>query len=562
MLSDSVTSSRAGTPMPSVAAVPRRSARYRPDADVLSQCESVATDATEASNASRWSSKSLRFKLRRAGSIRSTSTTQSTHERITALIRHLARSLHVQRKAASPSGASSPFPYATAGGTPQAEHHTPQSRLDDFSVRLGSSAARYGGSNVNAAGVGGSPMRPAGPRRLESEDAAAVWADVMKTAHATKGGAEKAAFHHVLRERDQAVQECRRLKSLRGGKQSISSGQPAVASVRDIHKRLAQSVSELQQVTGRKEVEAGGLTTDLKRIAGELAALTRELEQSLARSSPLPGLAKSAEPSTRIVSVAGPVVPPSPCSQQQLLQTSLSRQSSVHTLSNPFQSNRIPTPATKENETTRAVAAAAELEKKEEGDRDEVHALETAHVKVNEAEIVVSLIGDMHGEPAAASPSAMCSEATPESDKPNHVESQPSTITLVTSASKVDVILAAESAEDMAQLKDGFTPSPPPMTEAWTDSTALSADNLATSSETGGLQPPTTASDLEVIDFADEMNGRINEMFASVAAPVSVPRPPPRKRTIKRTVGAREPSFDLKAVDVTDESDKAAIEAA
>ncbi|KAJ3166105.1 hypothetical protein HDU88_003652 [Geranomyces variabilis] len=555
MLSDSVTSSRAGTPMPSVAAVPRRSARYRPDADVLSQCESVATDATDASNASRWSSKSLRFKLRRAGSIRSTSTTQSTHERITALIRHLARSLHVQRKAASPSGASSPFPHATSSGIPHTEHHAPQSRLDDFSVRLGSSAARYGGSNVNAAGVGASPIRPAGPRRLESEDAAAVWADVMKTAHATKGGAEKAAFHHVLRERDQAVQECRRLMSLRSGKQPTSGGQPAVASVRDIHKRLALSVSELQQVTGRKEMEAGDLTTDLKRIAEELAALTRELEQSLARSSPPPGLlAKSAEPGPRITSGAGPVIPPSPCSQQQHLQTTLSRQSSVHTLSNPFQSNRIPTPASKDNETARAAAAATELEK-EERYQDQAPALETARAQVSETEIGVSAVSDMHEERAAKMPKTTPVEATPQSDKPNHVESQPSAITLVTTVSKVDLSPAAESTEDTAQLTDSSRPSPPHTTEAWTESTAPSTDNLATSSDVGG-HPVTTVADLDETDFADEMNGRIDKMFASVAAPVLVPpRPPPRKRTIKRTAGARQPSFDLKIVDVSEESE-------
>ncbi|KAJ3152897.1 hypothetical protein HDU89_001104 [Geranomyces variabilis] len=560
MLSDSVTSSRAGTPMPSVAAVPRRSARYRPDADVLSQCESVATDATDASNASRWSSKSLRFKLRRAGSIRSTSTTQSTHERITALIRHLARSLHVHRKAASPSGASSPFPHATSSGSPHAEHHAPQSRLDDFSVRLGSSAARYGGSNVNAAGVGATPIRPAGPRRLESEDAAAVWADVMKTAHTTKGGAEKAAFHHVLRERDQAVQECRRLMSLRVGKQPTSGGQPAVASVRDIHRRLALSVSELQQVTGLKEMEAGDRTTDLKRIAGELAALTHELEQSLARSSPPSGLAKSAEPGPRITSSAGPVVPPSPCSQQQHLQTTLSRQSSVHTLSNPFQSNRIPTPASKDNETARAAAAATELEK-EERYQDQAPALETARAQVSETEICVSAVGDMHEERAAKLPKTKPVEGTPQSDKPNHVESQPSPITLVTTVSKMDLSPAAESTEDAAQLTDSSRPSPPHTTEAWTESTAPSTDNLATPSDVGGQQV-TTVADLDETDFADEMNGRIDKMFASVAAPVLVPpRPPPRKRTIKRTAGAREPSFDLKIVDVSEESESS-VEAA
>ncbi|KAI8921825.1 hypothetical protein DFJ77DRAFT_544715 [Powellomyces hirtus] len=393
MLPDSNLSSRSSTPMPSGMTTPQRTTnarRYR-DVDALSQCDSVLTEASTTSTASRWSAaKGFRFR-RRTGSIRSTSTTQSTHERLSLLIKHLTRSLS-RRNSKSSTSTSTPSSYSSSSLSTPSGTHTPNSilndpstptpysttqlRLDDFSIRWGSTNARYGGATTSATTTTtGAAMahRPAGPRRLQSEDAAAVWADVMKTAHTTKGSAQKAAFHHVLRERDQALLECRRLKSVnsRGSSAAAVPHNPStdnnafVDAMRSIQGRIRLAVDELRHcIDGANGNNSDAGQDAIKAAVTRLENLTREFEHAL----PSP-VAKSAEPSTQSNrpttttttptigitkprALAGPrPLVPSPCSQ------SLSRHSSVHTLSNPVQANRIPTPATNDHETSRATMA-------------------------------------------------------------------------------------------------------------------------------------------------------------------------------------------------------------
>ncbi|KAJ3018963.1 hypothetical protein HKX48_002514 [Thoreauomyces humboldtii] len=196
----------------------------------------------------------------------------------------------------------------------------------------------------------------------------------MKTAHPTKGSAQKAAFRHALKERDEAISECRRLKSISrkpvqhtlnsapDGKRitHLLAGDSFVDTMRSIQGQLSVAVQELHDLQKGGKATQGDEIPAIRSIWRRLDILNREFEQTLPAVS-----AKSAEPSAKpihkgvlvIPPGAPPLLVPSPCflsrnatpTSQVVPSLTISRQSSVHTLSNPFQAHRIPTPATTEN---------------------------------------------------------------------------------------------------------------------------------------------------------------------------------------------------------------------
>ncbi|KAI8825660.1 uncharacterized protein EV422DRAFT_513735 [Fimicolochytrium jonesii] len=328
---------------PGITSHRRPVSRFRErDVDGISQCDSVFTDAsamtsaTDASASSTNSYWSRNFKFRRhgGGSIRSATSTRSTQERLTTLIKKLVRTLGVHKG----SNTSERYTEGTSLSDYEAARipgASPQLRLDDFSTRLGSTAQRYGGAGVSNSqhlafsldrdgernsvdGHRNVHARPAGPRQLQSEDAAAIWSSVMKTAHAAQGSAQKAAFRQVLKERDEARNECRRLKSVnKGSKRSThtppAQSPPALATdgrervppvmspaalsnrVKVIHARVKNVVKELDECLDGKGVELiapietsvtedgdskGAKEPSLRNVRDQLRVLMTEVEVS------------------------------------------------------------------------------------------------------------------------------------------------------------------------------------------------------------------------------------------------------------------------------------------
>ncbi|TPX67570.1 hypothetical protein SpCBS45565_g03737 [Spizellomyces sp. 'palustris'] len=325
MLAVSPSASRACSPAPPPGtATPRRKpvGKYRGmEADTMSRCDSIMTDT---STSSRWS-RGFRFR-RNTGSIRSTTSTMSSRQKLTQLFKRLALRLGVGSNLSS---------YDLSM---ESQHSVPTSsaasvtalQLDDISIRWGSTSRRYGGAGV-------SNIRPSGPRRMQSDDAAAVWANVIaKHAHTTKGSAPARAFRHLLQERDDARAECVRLKSCVG--QQVPSATDSLGEIGRICGDLKVVLSSFKESLPAKDATAAPDTTlaPLEAIYSRLEELTQALEPNTIYQ-------RTIEPQTRNEPTK-PIIR-KPSAKPTAPSPRVSRQSSVRTLADTAQATRIPTPA-------------------------------------------------------------------------------------------------------------------------------------------------------------------------------------------------------------------------
>ncbi|KND03226.1 uncharacterized protein SPPG_02280 [Spizellomyces punctatus DAOM BR117] len=319
MLAVSPSSSRACSPAPPPgSATSRRKpvGKYRGmEADTMSRCDSIMTDT---STSSRWS-RGFRFR-RNTGSIRSTTSTMSSRQKLTQLFKRLALRLGVGSNLSS---------YDLSM---ESQHSVPTSsaasvaamQLDDISIRWGSTSRRYGGAGV-------SNIRPSGPRRMQSDDAAAVWANVIaKHAHTTKGSAQARAFRHLLQERDDARAECVRLKSSVG--KQVPNGTDTLGEIGRICGDLKVALSSFKESLPAKDAIAAPDTTvaPLEAIYSRLEELTQALERVIEPQT-------NNEPTKPVIR--------KPSAKPTAPSPRVSRQSSVRTLADTAQATRIPTPA-------------------------------------------------------------------------------------------------------------------------------------------------------------------------------------------------------------------------
>ncbi|KAI9100514.1 hypothetical protein DFS34DRAFT_592406 [Phlyctochytrium arcticum] len=335
------------------------------DSDRMSRCDSLMTDVSTESTVSAWV-RGLKKRGSRAGSIRSTSTTFSTRERMTSLFHRLAIKLGI------PARKSDLYP------------HDIYYPCDDPLP-----AASGGADDPRWAKGGTGPnIRPTGPRRMQGNDAAAVWANVIakyankqqlsdkcsRSAHTTKGSAQTRAFRHLLKERDDARAECYRLQS------ALAASPKHISELARIATEMKKDVAELGQsllISNNNPVPRDAHDR-LEKLAVELEAVVQVCRNAAAATGsasahPIKPTATSAVKFPDSVLGTEARIPSSVPSLQ------VSRQSSARTLSEPEQQAKSAIQVNPESSVVQSVVSAPAVEIVDDQTNASSHSKSTAN---------------------------------------------------------------------------------------------------------------------------------------------------------------------------------------